>query len=93
MQELSAEHAQRDQARVQAEAQLKAVVSQILTPEARQRLTNVRLARPEFAQQVEVLLVQLAQAGKLPSKVSDEQLKKILEQIKAGKREMKIDFK
>lgn len=74
------------------EAQIKKIVSQILSPEAQSRLTNIRLANPEFARQVEVLLIQLYQSGRL-KKMSDEQLKLILSKIKQTKRESKIEFK
>ena len=62
----------------------------MLTPEARQRLTNIRMVRPEFAEQLENQLLQLAQAGKLPVPVTDEQLKKILEALTSRRRDIRI---
>jgi len=72
------------------EAQIKLIIAQILTPEARERLSNIRLARSQFARQIEIFLIQLHQAGKLPQKLTDEQLKQILEKLKQGKREFSI---
>jgi len=72
------------------DSQIKLIITRILTPEARERLGNIRLARPEFARQIEIFLIQLYQAGKLPQKLTDEQLKQILEKLKHGKRESKI---
>lgn len=72
------------------DAQLKMIMGQILTPEAHQRITNIQLVNPDFARQVEVMLIQLLQAGKLPSKINDTQLKEILMKIQGQKRETKI---
>lgn len=72
------------------EAQIKLIITRILTPEARERLGNIRLARPQFARQIEIFLIQLHQAGKLPQKLADEQFKQILEKLKQEKREFSI---
>ncbi len=74
----------------QLEAQKQALLRQILTPEARQRLTNLNMIKPEFTQQLELQLIQLAQTGKLPVPISDAQLKQILIQLQSRKRETKI---
>ena len=74
----------------QIEEQLKMIMHQILSPEAQERLANIRFARAEFARQVEILLVQLYQAGKLPRKLSDEHFKEILQKIAGQKRETSI---
>jgi len=63
----------------------------IMTPEARQRLTNVRMVRPEVAKAVEVHIIKQASAGKLQRPISDEELKYILSSISsASKKEFKI---
>jgi programmed cell death protein 5 len=74
----------------QLEAQKQALLRQILTPKARQRLTNLNMIKPEFTQQLELQLIQLAQAGKVPIPISDAQLKQILIQLQSRKRETKI---
>ena len=74
----------------QLEAQKQALLRQILSPEARQRLTNLNMVKPEFTEQLELQLIQLAQAGKLPIPLSDAQLKQILIQLQSRKRETKI---
>ena len=64
-----------EQMRRELEAQKRQVLLQILTPEARSRLANLRLTKPEFVDQVELQLIQLAQMGRIKSKITDEQLK------------------
>jgi programmed cell death protein 5 len=74
----------------QLEAQKQALLRQILSPEARQRLTNLKMVKPEFTGQLELQLMQLAQTGKLPIPLPDAQLKQILLQLQSRKRETKI---
>ncbi|MHA1697853.1 MAG: DNA-binding protein, partial [Promethearchaeota archaeon] len=83
--------------REQMEAQKRALLMRILSPEARQRLTNIKLSRPQFADAIESQIIQLAQMGHLSRlgielPISDEQFKKILIQItnRQKKREFKI---
>ena len=78
------------QAERQLEAQKQALLRQILSPEARQRLTNLHMIKPQFTEQLELQLIQLAQAGKLPIPLSDARLKQILIQLQSRKRETKI---
>jgi programmed cell death protein 5 len=78
------------QAEQQLEMQKQELLRQILSPEARQRLTNLKMVKPEFTEQLELQLIQLAQAGKLPIPLSDAQLKQILIQLQSRKREPKI---
>jgi programmed cell death protein 5 len=72
------------------EVQKRAALMQILTPEARSRLSNIRAAKPEFAEQLELQLIQLAQAGKIGAKITDPQLKEILDRLQSRRREIRI---
>jgi programmed cell death protein 5 len=74
----------------QLEAQKQAILKQILSPEARQRLTNLKMIKPEFTEQLELQLIQLSQTGKLPIPLSDAQLKQILVQLQSRKRDITI---
>jgi programmed cell death protein 5 len=74
----------------QLEQQKQALLRNILTTEARQRLTNLKMVKPEFTDQLELQLIQLAQQGKIPIPLADEQLKKILVQLQSRKRETTI---
>lgn len=90
LQRSSSEDQRRSQAQQQVERQKQAIIRRILTPEARQRLTNIRMVKPEFADELEMQLIQLAQSGRLRGQVTDEQLKKTLVQLEGQKREIKI---
>jgi len=83
----------REQQAAEAEAQKEAILRQILTPEARSRLTNIRMVKPQVAEQIELQLIQLASSGRLRARVTDEQLKGLLQQITGQERERKISFR
>jgi programmed cell death protein 5 len=81
---------QKSQAASQLEAQKQALLRQILSSEARQRLTNLKMIKPQFIEQLELQLIQLAQSGRIALPISDAQLKKILIQLQPRRRETKI---
>ena len=85
--------AQQQEAQAQFEAQKKQLLGQIMTSEARQRLANLKLTKPDLVNQIELQLIQSAQAGSLRGKVTDDQLKVLLRQIAGQKREIKITRK
>jgi len=75
-------------------ARIEAVLRQILTPEARERLYNLRLVKPELANMLEEQLVLLAQSRRIPIPVTDEFLKKLLYELyEQTRRETRITFK
>ena len=90
MQRAGTDDQRRAQQQQAVERQKQAIIRRILTPEARQRLTNIRMVKPEFADELEMQLIQLAQSGRLRGQVTDEQLKKTLVQLEGQKREIKI---
>ncbi|MCS7117044.1 MAG: DNA-binding protein [Nitrososphaerota archaeon] len=61
-----------------------------LTPEARQRLTNVKMVRPDVATMIENHIIQLVTSGKLQRPITDDELKQILASLQQPKREFKI---
>lgn len=79
-----------EEARARIEAERQSVLRLVLTPEARQRLTNIKMVKPEFAEQLETQLLQLAQTGKLPTPLSDEYLKALLERMTSQRRDITI---
>ncbi len=78
------------QTQQQLETQKQALLRSILSPEARQRLTNLKMIKPEFTEQLELQLIQLAQQGKIPIPLADEKLRQILIQLQSRKRETTI---
>ncbi len=78
------------QKKLQVEAQKQAALRVIMTPEARQRLNNLKLVRPEFAEQIELQLIQAAQTGKVKLPITDEQLKEVLIRLQSQRRETRI---
>lgn len=62
------------------------VVKKLLTKEAIERLGRIRVSRPELAEQAELYILQLYQAGRIKKEISDEQLKAILESLSSNKK-------
>jgi programmed cell death protein 5 len=90
MQNRVSDEQRQSQAEQQKDAQIQALMAKILAPEARQRLNNLKMVKPEFAEQIEMQLIEMAQTGKLPIPLSDAQLKGILIQLQSRKREPTI---
>ena len=66
------------------------VLRMALTSEARQRLANIKMVKPELANSIEEYIIQLASSGKLGQAVNDEQVKQMLISLQDKKRETKI---
>lgn len=66
------------------------VLGQILHPEAADRLGRIRLVKEERATEVENRLIMLAQSGQLRQKVTEAQLKELLNAVSDTKEEQKI---
>lgn len=75
----------------QVEAQRGALMRQILTPEARERLANLRMTRPDLVEHVENQLLMLVQSGRVSGKIDDYTLRQLLRRIMPAKREIKIE--
>ena len=68
----------------------EAALRMALTSEARQRLANVRMVRPDLSNAVEEYVIQLASSGKLRSAVDDDQVKQMLATLQGKKRDITI---
>lgn len=76
------------------EQRKQAILRAILSEKAHQRLTNIKLVKPEMAENIENQLIQLAQSGRVPGgQISEEQLLLLLKQIQDRKRDSSITFK
>ena len=78
------------QTQQQLDGQKHALLRKILTPEARSRLTNLKMVKPEFTQQLELQLIQLTQQGRINIPITDEQLKELLVKLQSNKRDYTI---
>lgn len=76
--------------RRQQEEARQHILSQILQPEAADRLGRIRLVKEQRATDVENRLIMLAQSGQLRQKVTEEQLKELLNAVAENKEQEKI---
>ncbi|KAF2997435.1 hypothetical protein E8E13_006077 [Curvularia kusanoi] len=74
----SGEGGEQEQRRQQESDQRAHMLSQILTPEAADRLGRIRLVKESRATDIENRLIMLARTGQIRQKVSEDQLKDIL---------------
>lgn len=72
----------------EAEAR-QSILSQILEPDAADRLGRIRLVKASRADDVENRLITLARTGQLRQKVNEDQLKQILEAMSEQQEEAK----
>ena len=72
-------------------SQKENILKQILTSEARMRLNNIKMVKPELSNMIEQYLIGLANQGKMHSQITDDQLKQILSSIQQPKRDFKIN--
>jgi programmed cell death protein 5 len=78
--------------RREAEAAMRQRVLQVvLDPQARQRLMNIRLVKPELATAVENYLINAASSGRINRPLTDEELKQLLLRIQQPKKDFKIE--
>ena len=90
-QQAAAQQQAAEDQRRQMEIQKQAILRQILTPDARDRLANIRIANPQMAESVEIQLIQLAQSGRLQGVINDAMLRDILRKVAPSHREITIE--
>ncbi|BGP54394.1 hypothetical protein JCM8202_000828 [Rhodotorula sphaerocarpa] len=61
----------------------RTMMSQILSPEARERLSRIALVKPDRARSIEQLLARMAQSGQIRGRVTEDQLIDVLDQVEA----------
>ena len=75
----------------QLKAQKEMMLKQVLATDARLRLNNVRMVKPDLADLVENYILNLTAQGKITGQISDEQLKQILLSVQQPKRDFKFN--
>lgn len=91
---LSQGNSEEDRAKeTEAKIMRERVLRVLLSPEARQRLTNVKMVKPELAKAVEDYIIAMGSQGKLNKTLTDDDLKQILSSIQQPKRDFKINYK
>ena len=65
------------------ESELRRIMSQMLTDEARSRLGTIKATKPDFAMQLQVYILQLYQQGMVKGQIDDNMLKQIIGKISA----------
>ena len=67
------------------------VLMVLLDQDARQRLMNIRMVKPDLALAVENYLISSASTGKLNRALTDEELKQLLVNLQQPKKQFKIN--
>jgi len=83
--------AEKERARQQRELEKTAAMRAILTPEAKQRLANMRLVRPDLVSRVEDYLIRIVQTQNVKIPITDEELKALLSKLVPSRRRTKIE--
>ena len=81
-----------DARRREAEAAMRQkALMVLLDPNARQRLMNIRIVKPDLAAAVENYLISAASTGRLSRALTDEELKRLLINLQQPKKDFKIN--
>jgi len=75
----------------QLKSQKEMMLKQVLSSDARLRLNNVRMVKPDLADLVENYILNLNVQGKISGQISDDQLKQILLSAQQPKRDFKFN--
>ena len=64
----------------------------LLTTEARERLANIRMVKPDIARLIENQIIQLASSGKIQKSITDEEIKEFLASFQKPQKDFKIKW-
>jgi programmed cell death protein 5 len=74
------------QKQMQAMQQLENLLRQLLTPNAKSRLSNVKIANPDKYYKVANIIIQMYQSGQIDGKVDEEMLISLLQSLNVRKK-------
>ena len=81
-----------DARRREAEAAMRQkALMVLLDPNARQRLMNIRIVKPDLAAAVENYVISAASTGRLSRALTDEELKRLLINLQQPKKDFRIN--
>ncbi len=66
---------------MQIEQQKREIAKKYMTPEAYERMMNVRISNQELYMQIIDLIISMVQSGRVNSKINEAQLKDILARV------------
>jgi len=91
----AAQHQSMEAQQKEFESKKYQLMRKILSQEGRQRLENIRMVKPQLAEQIELQLIQLFQSGQLRGAIPlpDKAFKKLLEQISSLGRKKEFNIK
>ncbi len=78
--------------KAQEEEKIKSLMRQLLDPDAYERMMNIKASNEDLYMQFANLLIQLVQANQIKGKISDPQLKGLLERL-TNRPDTKINIK
>ena len=64
----------------------------LLTTEARERLANIRMVKPDIAKLIENQIIQLASSGKIQKTITDDEIKEFLSSFQKPQKDFKIKW-
>ena len=79
--------------KIVVEAANKELMKKIMTKDALERLSRVKISSPVIATQLESYLIHVYQSGQITGKINDKKLKQILEVLVPQKPKTKIKRK
>ncbi|DBA01355.1 TPA: hypothetical protein N0F65_001594 [Lagenidium giganteum] len=79
---MSAEQMQAEQAKQKEQEEMRnSLMPQVMTPEARERLSRIKIVKPEKARAIEDMVLQMAQRGQLSAKIDEDRLIELLNRV------------
>ena len=70
-----------EQKKAEMDEAISSMMKQILSDEARERLNNIKAAKPEKAEKLQGLIIGNANTGRIQGKVTDDQLIDLIDQL------------
>eukprot|EP01132_Coremiostelium_polycephalum_P005984 gene5984-7455_t len=89
---IEAQQRQAEQKR-EIEERRQHIITQILTHDARERMSRIAMVKPDKARQIEDMLIRSAQTGQISEKVDEQKLISLLEQISGKEKKTTITMK